>query len=86
MQKVLIQKNNMQVWLCSMKKTTIDKKRLKKKEQGAEDRYSLEPEKIHPTVEIVIMEKFGGIAFCHLASRLVNVITQAGSQAGKQVD
>ena len=46
-------------------------------------RYSLEPEKVHPTVEFVIMEKFGGLVFCHLAPRLANVITQAGRQGGQ---
>jgi len=35
-----------------------------KKEHGAEDRYSLEPQKAHPTGEFVIVAKFGG----HVAS------------------
>ena len=40
----------------------------KKKEQGAEDRYSSEPEKAHPICEFIIMTKFGGHMLCHLAS------------------
>ena len=49
-------------------------------------RYSLEPEKVHPTGEFVIMVKSGGHVLHHLASRLVNVIRQAvGRQAGGQV-
>jgi len=49
-----------------------------KKEYGAEDRYSLEPQKAHLTGEFVIAAKFGGHALRHLASRLVNVIRQGG--------
>ena len=51
-----------------------------RKEYGAEDRYSSEPQKAHLTGEFVIMEKFGGHASRHLASRLVNVIREAGRQ------
>ena len=56
-------------------------------------RYSLEPEKVHPTGEFVIMVKSGGHVLHHLASRLVNVIRQvvgrqaggwAGGQAGRE--
>ena len=46
----------------------------KTKEQGAEDRYSSEPEKAHFTGEFVIVTKFGGHMLLHLASRLANVI------------
>jgi len=49
-----------------------------RKEYGAEDRYSLEPQKAHLTGDFVIMVKFGGHALRHLASRLVNVIRQGG--------
>jgi len=49
-----------------------------RKEYGAEDRYSLEPQKAHLTGEFVIVVKFGGHALRHLASRLVNVIRQGG--------
>jgi len=42
----------------------------KKKEQGAVDRYSLEPQKAHPTGEFIISAKFGGNVLHHLASRL----------------
>ena len=49
-----------------------------KKEHGAEDRYSLEPQKAHLSGEFVIVTKFGGHALCHLASRLANVIRQGG--------
>jgi len=45
-----------------------------KKEQGREDRYSLEPQKAHLTGEFVIVEMFGGHLLHHLASRLSNVI------------
>jgi len=51
-----------------------------KKEYGAEDRYSSEPQKAHLTGEFVIVAKFDGHALCHLASRLVNVIRQGGRQ------
>jgi len=53
---------------------TIDKR----KEYGAEDRYSSEPQKAHLTGEFVIVAKFGGLALRHLASRFVNVIRQGG--------
>ena len=52
--------------------------RDEKKEHGTEDRYSLEPQKAHPTGEFVIVAKFGGHVLHHLASRLVNVIVEAG--------
>ena len=51
-----------------------------KKEYGAEDRYSSEPQKAHLTGELA---KFGGRALCHLASRLANVIRQGGKQTKK---
>jgi len=50
----------------------------KRKEYGAEDRYSSEPQKAHLTVEFVIVAKFGGHALHHLASRLANVVRQVG--------
>jgi len=52
--------------------------RDKRKEYGAEDRYSSEPQKAHLTGEFVIVAKFGGHALGHLFSRLVNVIRQGG--------
>ena len=48
-----------------------------KKEYGAEDRYSSEPQL---TGEFVIVAKFGGHALRLLASRLANVIRQGGRQ------
>ena len=48
-------------------------------EYGA-DRYSSEPQKAHLTGEFVIVAKFGGHALRHLASRLANVVRQAGRQ------
>jgi len=51
-----------------------------KKEYGADDRYSSEPQKVHLTGEFVIAAKFGGHALCHLAARLTNVIRQGGRQ------
>ena len=47
-----------------------------KKEHGEEDRYSQEPQKAHPTGEFVIVAKFGGHVFQHLASRLANLIKE----------
>jgi len=52
--------------------------RDEKKEHGAEDRYSLEPQKAHFTGEFAIVAKFGCHALGHLASRLVNVVRQGG--------
>jgi len=52
-----------------------------RKEYGAEDRYSSEPQKTHLTGEFVIVAKFGGQALRHLASRLANVIRQGGREA-----
>ena len=54
-----------------------------KKEYGAEDRYSSEPQKAHLTGEFVIVAKFGGHALCPLASRLANNIRQGGRQTKK---
>jgi len=51
-----------------------------RKEYGAEDRYSSEPQKAHLTGEFVIVAKFGGHALRRLASRLANVVRQAGRQ------
>jgi len=45
-----------------------------RKEYGAKDRYSSEPQKAHFTGEFVIVAKFGGHALRHLASRLANVM------------
>jgi len=55
----------------------------KKKEQGAEDRYSLEPEKAHPTGEFVIVAKCGGHVLRWLASMLTNVIRKGGREGGR---
>jgi len=52
----------------------------KRKEYGAEDRYSSERQKAHLTGEFIIVAKFGGHALCHLASRLANVVRQGGRQ------
>jgi len=54
-----------------------------RKEYGAEDRYSSEPQKVHLTGEFVIVAKFGGHALRHLASSLANVIRQGGKQGGR---
>ena len=51
-----------------------------RKEYGAEDRYSSEPQKAHLTGEFVIVAKFGGHALRRLASRLANVIRQEGRE------
>ena len=40
----------------------------------------MEPEKVHPTGEFVIVAKLGGHVLHHLASRLANVIRQGGRQ------
>ena len=70
-----IQKIYTQVWLCYIKKMTITikiKEGIRRRGQ-----YSLEPEKVHPTGEFVIVAKFGGYVLHHLAScRLANVIRQ----------
>ena len=47
-----------------------------KKEHGAENSYSSEPQKAHPTGEFVIVAKFGGNVLRCLTSRLANVIRQ----------
>ena len=39
-----------------------------------------EPQKAHLTGEFVIVAKFGGHALRHLATRLANVIREAGKQ------
>jgi len=52
-----------------------------RKEYGAEDRYSSEPQKAYLTGEFVIVGKFGSHALRHLASRLVNVVRQGGREA-----
>ena len=52
-----------------------------RKEYGAEDRYSSEPQKAHLTDEFVIVAKFGGYALRHLASRLANVVRQGCREA-----
>ena len=72
-----IPKINTLVWLSYMKKKTTDKKN----EYGAEDRYSLEPQKAHLTGEFIIVAKFGGHALHHLVSRLANVFRQGGREA-----
>ena len=62
--------------------TNIDER----KEYGAEDRDSSEPQKAHLTSEFVIVAKFGGHALRHLASRLVNVVRQGGRQGCREAD
>jgi len=49
-----------------------------RKEYGAEDRYSSEPQKAHLTGEFIIVAKLGGHALRCLASRLANVVRQGG--------
>ena len=44
--------------------------------------YLLEPEKAHPTGELVIVAKIDGHGLRHLASRLANVIRQGGTEGG----
>jgi len=51
-----------------------------RKEYGTEHRYLSEPQKAHLTDEFVIVAKFGGHALRHLASRLANVVREAGRQ------
>ena len=48
-----------------------------RKEYGAEDRYSSEPQKAHFTGEFIIVEKFGCHALRHLAS---------SDQGGREAD
>jgi len=57
-----------------------------RKEYGAEERYSSEPQKANLTGEFVIVAKFGGHALHHLASRLANVVRQGGRQGGREAD
>ena len=52
-----------------------------RKEYGAEDRYSSEPQKAHLTGEFVIVTKFGGHGLHPLASRLANMIREGGREA-----
>jgi len=54
-----------------------------RKEYGAEDWDSSEPQKAHLTGEFVIVAKFGGHALRCLASKLANVIREGGRQAGR---
>ena len=49
-----------------------------RKEYGAEDRYSSEPQKAQIIGEFVIVAKFGAHALHRLASRLANVVRQGG--------
>ena len=51
-----------------------------KKEYGSKDKYSSEPQKAG---EFIIVAKFGGHAFRHLASRLANLIRQGGRRTKK---
>jgi len=55
-----------------------------RKEYGAEDRYSSEPQKAHLTGEFVIVEKFGDHTLRRLGSRLANVIRQGGKEADEK--
>jgi len=52
-----------------------------RKEYGAEDRYSSESQKAHPTGKFVIVAKFGGCVLRHLASRLANVVREGSRKA-----
>ena len=61
-----------------MKKKATTTLKHERQQRGAEDRYSSEPEKAHPTGEFVIVAKFGGHALCRLASRLANVVREGG--------
>jgi len=54
-----------------------------KKEYGAEDRYSSDPQKAHFTGEFVVVAKFGGHALRHSASTLANVVRQGGREGGR---
>jgi len=57
-----------------------------RKEYGAEDRYSSEPQRhISLLSSFVIVAKFGGHALHHLASRLANVVRQGGRQTKNQI-
>ena len=76
---MLIPKINTQVWLSYMKKKTTIPIQMKR-EYGAKDRYSSEPQKAHLTGEVIIVAKFGGHVLRHLASRLANVIRQGRRQ------
>ena len=76
---MLIPKINTQVWLSyMMKKTTITIQMKKKKGKGAGDRDWWKPQKKHPTGELGMGARFGGLALGHLASKLANVIRQGG--------
>jgi len=55
-----------------------------RKEYGIEDRYSSELQKEHLTGEFIILAKYGGHAFCRLASRLAYVVRQGERQGGRQ--
>ena len=55
-----IPKINTQVWLSFLHEEEDDHNYTdERKEYGAEDRYSSEPQKAHLTGEFVIVEKFG---------------------------
>ena len=73
-----IQKLNTQVAKAFLYEEDDHNHKDEKKGHSAEDRYSSEPQKAHPTGEFVIVEKFGGHVLRHLTSRLVNVIRQEG--------
>jgi len=51
-----------------------------RKQYGAEDRYSSEPQKAHLTGEFIIVGN-GGHVLRHLASRLANVVREGGREA-----
>ena len=57
-----------------------------KDKRSAEERYSLEPQKAHPTGKFIIVAKFGGHVVSHLASRLTNVIRQRDREKGRLSD
>ena len=75
---MLIPKINTQVWLSYMKKKMTITTQMKGKSMAQRTDYSSDPQKAHPTGEFAIMEKFGGHALRHLASRFANVIRQGG--------
>ena len=82
--KTVDQNIKVQVWLCYMKKITTITIKIKK-EQGTEDKYSLELEKAHPTGEFVFVAKFGShvLSFSPEACECNQAGRQAGRQAGK---
>ena len=76
-------KINTQVWLSYMKKTTIPiQMKGKSMAQRTDTRWNLKRHiSLVSSIQfMVIVAKFGGHAFHHLASTLANVIRQGGKQ------